>query len=70
MAAIALNQPYIPKLIIPKEKIDTLFSLMNQMDTQEIKQFSMIHNVPLNVLNPTDSYYYLFLIQKNPGFGY
>jgi len=51
MAAIALNQPYKPNLTIPKEKIDTLFSLMNQMDTQEIKQFSMVHSVPLNVFD-------------------
>jgi hypothetical protein len=51
MASIALNQPYKPNLTIPKEKIDTLFSLMNQMDTQEIKQFSMVHSVPLNVFD-------------------
>lgn len=49
MASIVLNQPYRPNLTIPKEKIDTLFSLINQMDTQEIKQFSMVNNVPLNV---------------------
>jgi hypothetical protein len=49
MAAIALNQPYKPNLTIPKEKIDTLFSLMNQMDTQQIKQFSIVNNIPLNV---------------------
>ena len=49
MAAILLNQPYRPNLTIPKEKIESLFSLMNQMDTQQIKQFSMVNNVPLNV---------------------
>ena len=49
MAAILLNQPYRSNLTIPKEKIDTLFSLMNQMDTQQIKQFYMVNNVPLNV---------------------
>jgi hypothetical protein len=49
MASVALNQPYRPNLTIPKEKIDTLFSKMNKMDTQEIKQFSIVHNVPLNV---------------------
>jgi hypothetical protein len=49
MAAILLNQPYRPILTIPKEKIESLFSLMNQMDTQQIKQFSMVNNVPLNV---------------------
>ena len=43
------NQPYRPILTIPKEKIDSLFMKMNIMDTQEIKQFSMINNVPLNV---------------------
>jgi len=49
MASVALNQPYKPNLTIPKEKIDTLFSLMNQMDTQQIKQFSIVNNIPLNV---------------------
>ena len=44
-----INQPYRPILTIPKEKIDSLFSLMNLMDTQQIKQFSMVNNVPLNV---------------------
>ena len=43
------NLPYRPSLAISKEKIDSLFSLINLMDTQQIKQFSMIHNVPLNV---------------------
>ena len=43
------NLPYKPRLSISNEKIDSLFSLINQMDTQQIKQFSMIHNVPLNV---------------------
>ena len=43
------NQPYRPILTISKEKIDSLFSLMNLMDTQQIKQFSMVNNVPLNV---------------------
>ena len=44
-----LNQPYRPILTIPKEKIESLFMKMNIMDTQEIKQFSMVNNVPLNV---------------------
>jgi len=43
------NQPYRPILTISKEKVDSLFSLMNLMDTQQIKQFSMVNNVPLNV---------------------
>ena len=44
-----INQPYRPILTIPKEKVDSLFSLMNLMDTQQIKQFSMVNNVPLNI---------------------
>ena len=44
-----LNQPYRPILTISKEKIDTLFMKMNMMDTQDIKQYSIINNVPLNV---------------------
>ena len=44
-----LSQPYRPILTIPKEKIESLFMKMNIMDTQEIKQFSMVNNVPLNV---------------------
>lgn len=43
------NLPYRPNLSISKEKVDSLFGLMNLMDTQQIKQFSMINNVPLNV---------------------
>lgn len=43
------NLPYRPILSISREKIDGLFGLMNQMDTQYLKQFSMINNVPLNV---------------------
>ena len=43
------NLPYRPNLSIPKEKVDSLFGLMNQMDTQQIKQFSIINNIPLNV---------------------
>jgi hypothetical protein len=44
-----LNQPYRPILTISKEKVDSLFSIMNSMDTQQIKQFSMVNNIPLNV---------------------
>ena len=43
------NLPYRPNLSIPKEKVDSLFGLINQMDTQQIKQFSIINNIPLNV---------------------
>lgn len=43
------NLPYRPNLSVAKEKVDSLFGLMNLMDTQQIKQFSMINNVPLNV---------------------
>ena len=43
------NEPYRTILSIPKEKINELFSLINQMDTQILKQFSIINSVTLNV---------------------
>jgi len=43
------NEPYRPILSISKEKSDELFSLINTMDTQQIKQFSMINSIMLNV---------------------
>jgi len=43
------NESYRPILSISKEKADELFSLINTMDTQQIKQFSMINNITLNV---------------------
>jgi len=42
------NQPFRPTITIPKGKIDTLFSLMNQMDTQLLKMYSSQENIPLN----------------------
>ena len=44
-----LNQPYRPKLIYPKEKVDELFTLINSIDTQQIKQYSIINSITLNV---------------------
>jgi hypothetical protein len=44
-----LNEPYRPILSIPKEKIDELFSLINAMDTQQIKQYTIINSINLNV---------------------
>ena len=43
------NEPYRPIISVPKEKIDELFSLINMMDTQQVKQFSIINSVSLNV---------------------
>jgi hypothetical protein len=43
------NEPYRPILSVSKEKVDELFSLINTMDTQQIKQFSMINSITLNV---------------------
>ena len=40
-----LNEPYRPILSIPKEKIDELFSLINTMDTQQIKQYTIINSI-------------------------
>jgi hypothetical protein len=43
------NEPYRPILSVSKEKTEELFSLINMMDTQQIKQFSMINSITLNV---------------------
>jgi hypothetical protein len=43
------NEPYRPILAVSKEKTEELFSLINMMDTQQIKQFSMINSITLNV---------------------
>jgi hypothetical protein len=43
------NEPYRTILSIPREKTNELFSLINQMDTQILKQFSIINSVTLNV---------------------
>ena len=47
------NQPFRPTTTIPKEKIDTLFSHMNQMDTQLLKMYSSQENIPLNIEDST-----------------
>jgi len=44
-----MTLPYRPKLTIPKEKSDELFSLINNMDTQQLKQYSVINAITLNV---------------------
>ena len=43
------NQPYRPTLSNSKSKTEELFNLINNMDTQEIKQFSIISSINLNV---------------------
>lgn len=43
------SAPYRPVITTSKEKVDSLFSFMNSMDTQQIKQFSMVNNIPLNI---------------------
>lgn len=47
-----LNLPYRPKLVIPKEKVEELFNKINNMDTQELKQFAVIHSINLNLEDP------------------
>ena len=47
-----MTLPYRPKLIIPKEKIEELFSMINQMDSQQLKQYSIVNNITLNVEDP------------------
>ena len=44
-----LMAPYRPKLIIPKEKSDELFALVNEMNTQKLKEFTINRNLHLNV---------------------
>ena len=43
------NLPYRPTLSNSKSKTEELFNLINNMDTQEIKQFSIISSINLNV---------------------
>lgn len=43
------NQPYRPKLEYPKEKVEGLFNLISNMDTQQIKQYAIINSISLNV---------------------
>jgi len=47
-----MTLPYRPKLIIPKEKIEELFSMINLMDSQQLKQYSIVNNITLNVEDP------------------
>lgn len=47
-----MTLPYRPKLIIPKEKIEELFSMINLMNSQELKQYSVVNNITLNVEDP------------------
>jgi len=47
-----MTLPYRPKLIIPKEKIEELFSMINLMDSQGLKQYSVVNNITLNVEDP------------------
>ena len=44
---------YIPE--IDKTKIETLFNISNQMDSQQILQYSMIHQIPLYLCNDSKS---------------
>ena len=47
-----MNLPYRPKLVIPKEKIEELFNMINQMDSQQLKQYSVVNSITLNVEDP------------------
>ena len=42
-------EPYRPILVNPKGKTEELFNLITAMDTQQIKQFSIINSIPLNI---------------------
>lgn len=44
-----LTAPYRPKLVMTKEKVDELFTLINDMDTQKLKEFTISRNIQLNV---------------------
>ena len=43
------NEPYRTVLTIPKEKVNELFILINDMDTQKLKEFTISRNIQLNV---------------------
>ena len=42
-------EPHRPTLTNPKEKTEELFNLINEMDTQKIKQFSITSSINLNI---------------------
>jgi hypothetical protein len=44
-----LMAAYRPKLAISKEKVNELFILINDMDTQKLKEFTISRNIQLNV---------------------
>ena len=46
------DKPYKNIKTIPKNTISDLFNLIEQMDTQEIMQYSLINSVPLNIQSP------------------
>ena len=54
---------YIPE--IDKTKIETLFNISNQMDSQQILQYSMIHQVPLYLCNDSKSNNLIHSILQN-----
>jgi len=63
-----MTLPYRPKLIIPKEKIEELFSLINLMNSQELKQYSVVNNITLNVEDPIsgDNLIHKVITSPNP----
>lgn len=63
-----MTLPYRPKLTIPKEKSDELFSLINNMDTQQLKQYSVINAITLNVedANSGDNLIHKVILSTNP----
>jgi len=63
-----MTLPYRPKLIIPKEKIEELFSMINLMDSQGLKQYSVVNNITLNVEDPIsgDNLIHKVITSSNP----
>ena len=63
-----MTLPYRPKLIIPKEKIEELFSMINLMNSQELKQYSVVNNITLNVEDPISGDNLIHKVITSPNF--
>ncbi len=59
------DKPYITLPLIDNRNMLELFNLSNQMDSQEILQFSMINQIPLYICNDTNSNNLIHSILQN-----
>lgn len=51
--AYRYDKPYRTLINIDNQKINELFELINQMDTQQLTQYSLLNNIPLCIQLPT-----------------